>query len=83
MWTFDGLRMIDSRLADGGNTLVGEPPDQGLCAGNGFVLGKTGNGPNSQCPQALSNLSFLDRLFRRMRNRACKEQVKNRGRALR
>jgi hypothetical protein len=30
--------MVDSRLADGGQTLAVEPPDQGLCAGNGFVL---------------------------------------------
>jgi hypothetical protein len=36
--SFDGLRMIDSLLADGGQTLAVEPPDQGLCAGNGFVL---------------------------------------------
>jgi hypothetical protein len=35
--SFDGVR-IDSRLADNGNTFVNEPPDQGLCAGNGFVL---------------------------------------------
>src|SRR5437879_6185980 len=36
--SFDGIRMIDSRLADSGNALAFEPPDQGLCAGNGFVL---------------------------------------------
>jgi hypothetical protein len=30
--------MRDSRLADGGQTFTVEPPDQGLCAGNGFVL---------------------------------------------
>jgi hypothetical protein len=36
--SFDGLRMIDSRLADNRNTFFFDPPDQGLCAGNGFVL---------------------------------------------
>src|SRR4029077_4605839 len=36
--SFDGLRMIDSRLADNGHTFATEPPDQGICAGNGFVL---------------------------------------------
>jgi hypothetical protein len=41
--SFDGLRMIDSRLADGGNTFASEPPDQGLCAGNGFVLESINN----------------------------------------
>lgn len=33
-----GLNHRDTRLADGGNQFSGEPPDQGLCAGNGFVL---------------------------------------------
>jgi hypothetical protein len=36
--SFDGLRLIDSRLADNGHTFATEPPDQGLCVGNGFVL---------------------------------------------
>ena len=35
--------MIDSRLADGGNTFATEPPDQGLCAGNGFVMESINN----------------------------------------
>jgi hypothetical protein len=34
----DGLRFRDQRLANGGNQFSVEPPDQGLCAGNGFVL---------------------------------------------
>jgi hypothetical protein len=36
---FDGLNFIDQRvIADGGNQLTLEPPDQGLCVGDGFVL---------------------------------------------
>jgi len=36
---FDGLNFIDQRVnADGGNQLSLEPPDHGLCVGNGFVL---------------------------------------------
>jgi hypothetical protein len=36
--SFDGLTYRDHRLANGGNQLNHEPPDQGLCVGNGFVL---------------------------------------------
>ena len=36
--SFDGLDHRDQRLANGGNQFSLEPPDQGLCAGNGFVL---------------------------------------------
>ncbi len=36
--SFDGLNHRDQRLANGGNQFSVEPPDQGLCAGNGFVL---------------------------------------------
>ena len=36
--SFDGLTMRDQRLANGGNQFSVEPPDQGLCVGNGFVL---------------------------------------------
>ena len=35
---FAGLDHRDQRLANGGNQFSLEPPDQGLCAGNGFVL---------------------------------------------
>src|SRR5438477_12144345 len=34
---FDGLNHNDQRSANGGNHFSLEPPDQGLCAGNGFV----------------------------------------------
>jgi hypothetical protein len=36
--SFDGLTHRDQRLANGGNQFSLEPPDQGLCAGNGRVL---------------------------------------------
>jgi hypothetical protein len=36
--TFKGLNHRDQRTADGGNQFSLEPPDQGLCVGNGFVL---------------------------------------------
>ncbi|MEW5833856.1 MAG: hypothetical protein AB1832_02220 [Pseudomonadota bacterium] len=35
---FDGLNFYDQRYANGGNQFSVEPPDQGLCAGNGFVV---------------------------------------------
>jgi hypothetical protein len=34
----DGLTMKDQRLSNGGNSFSLEPPDQALCAGNGFVI---------------------------------------------
>lgn len=36
--SFDGLNFRGQRLANGGNQFSVEPPDQGLCAGNGFVM---------------------------------------------
>ena len=36
--SFDGLNHRAQRLANGGNQFSIEPPDQGLCAGNGYVL---------------------------------------------
>ena len=36
--SFDGLDHFDQRTANGGNQFSVEPPDQGLCVGNGFVL---------------------------------------------
>lgn len=35
---FQGLNFFDQRFANGGNQFSVEPPDQALCAGNGFVL---------------------------------------------
>jgi len=36
--SFDGLNFRQQRLANNGNQFSVEPPDQGLCAGNGFVM---------------------------------------------
>jgi hypothetical protein len=36
--SFAGLDHFDTRTADGGNQFSNEPPDQGLCVGNGFVF---------------------------------------------
>src|SRR6266571_2489682 len=36
--SFDGLNHRQQRLANSGNQFSVEPPDQGLCAGNGFVM---------------------------------------------
>src|SRR5439155_2013390 len=36
--SFDGLNHRQQRLANGGNQFSLEPPDQGLCAGNGYVM---------------------------------------------
>ncbi|HEX6799344.1 MAG TPA: hypothetical protein VF116_16670 [Ktedonobacterales bacterium] len=35
---WQGLNHFDQRTRDGGNAFSLEPPDQGLCVGNGFVL---------------------------------------------
>ena len=36
--SFNGLTLRQQRLANGGNQFTVEPPDQGLCVGNGYVL---------------------------------------------
>ncbi len=36
--SFDGLNHYDQRTANGGNQFTVEPPDQGVCAGNGYVI---------------------------------------------
>jgi hypothetical protein len=36
--SFQGLNLYQQRTANGGNQFTVEPPDQGLCAGNGFVM---------------------------------------------
>ncbi len=36
--SFEGLNLFDQRYANNGNQFTVEPPDQGLCVGNGFVL---------------------------------------------
>jgi len=36
--SFEGVNHRDSRLADNGNQFSGEPADQGVCVGNGYIL---------------------------------------------
>ncbi|HET7477638.1 MAG TPA: hypothetical protein VFJ97_16650 [Dermatophilaceae bacterium] len=36
--SFEGLNMFDQRFANNGNQFSVEPPDQGLCVGNGYIL---------------------------------------------
>jgi hypothetical protein len=36
--SFEGVNHRNSRLAYGGNQFSGEPADQGLCVGNGYIL---------------------------------------------
>lgn len=36
--SFEGVNHRDTRLAFGGNQFSGEPADQGLCVGNGYLL---------------------------------------------
>ena len=35
---FEGLNLFQQRYARGGNQFTVEPPDQGMCVGNGYVL---------------------------------------------
>jgi hypothetical protein len=35
---FEGLNLFQQRFARGGNQFTVEPPDQGMCVGNGFVV---------------------------------------------
>ncbi len=37
-FSFQGLDHFDQRYADNGNQFSTEPPDQGLCTGNGYVM---------------------------------------------
>lgn len=39
--SFQGLSMFDQRYANNGNQFSVEPPDQGLCVGNGYALEST------------------------------------------
>ncbi len=36
--SFNGLNLYDQRYANAGNQFTVEPPDQGLCVGNGYVI---------------------------------------------
>lgn len=39
--SFQGLNLFDQRSANNGNQFTVEPPDQGLCVGNGYTLEAT------------------------------------------
>ena len=39
--SFEGLNLFQQRYANNGNQFTVEPPDQGLCVGNGYVLEST------------------------------------------
>ena len=41
--SFEGLNFNQQRFANGGNQFSVEPPDQGLCVGNGFVMESVNN----------------------------------------
>jgi hypothetical protein len=36
--SWEGLNHFDARYSDSGNQFSGEPPDQGLCVGHGYVM---------------------------------------------
>ena len=36
--SFEGLNLFQQRYARGGNQFTVEPPDQGMCAGNGYIV---------------------------------------------
>eukprot|EP00798_Chlamydomonas_sp_ICE-L_P022883 gene22883-30058_t len=38
LYAAEGLNSVDQLLADNGNQLFTEPPDQALCVGNGFIV---------------------------------------------
>jgi hypothetical protein len=44
--SFEGINLFQHRYANNQNQLTIEPPDQGLCAGNGYVLEAVNDGVN-------------------------------------
>ena len=57
---FDGLNFRQQRLANNGKQFSIEPPDQGLCAGNGFVLESTNDVVNVYDASGNSLLGVTD-----------------------
>lgn len=43
---FEGINFYEGRHADNGNQFSSEPPDQGLCVGNGYVVESTNSALN-------------------------------------
>jgi hypothetical protein len=64
--SFNGLNHRDQRLANGGNQFSLEPPDQGLCVGNGFVVEVTNSVLRVFSPAgaALTGVQDLNTFFR-------------------
>jgi hypothetical protein len=58
--SFDGLRFRDQRLANGGNQFSVEPPDQGLCVGNGLVMEPVNDVVNVYDKTGASKLGVAD-----------------------
>ncbi len=60
--SFDGLNFFNQRFANNGNQFSVEPPDQALCAGNGFVLESVNDvlaiySGGSSTPSAITDLN--------------------------
>lgn len=58
--SFDGLNFFDQRFANNGNQFSVVPPDQGLCAGNGFVLETVNDVLNIYAADGTSLLGVTD-----------------------
>src|SRR5579859_2696282 len=58
--SFDGLNFFNQRFANHGNQFSVEPPDQALCAGNGFVLESVNDVLNVYGPDGSSLLGVTD-----------------------
>jgi hypothetical protein len=58
--SFDGLNFFNQRFANNGNQFSIEPPDQALCAGNGFVLESVNDVLNIYGPDGSSLLGVTD-----------------------
>jgi hypothetical protein len=58
--SFKGLNFFEQRFANHGNQFSVEPPDQALCAGNGFVVESTNDVLNVFGPDGTSLLGVTD-----------------------
>jgi hypothetical protein len=58
--SFDGLNFFNQRFANNGNQFSIEPPDQALCAGNGFVLESVNDVLNIYGPDGSTLLGVTD-----------------------
>ncbi len=58
--SFDGITARQQRLANNGNQFTIEPPDQGLCVGNGYVMETINSALNIYNARGQSLLGVLD-----------------------